>query len=106
MDYIRVLESPFPTGHYILHEVNSNILVGRQVLVAVHGQKAKQKHYDTPPVFLLIDLLLALVLSSKALCCHLWVALWHVSLYHSKLEGDARDKNKDDYMALTKQILF
>ena len=41
---IRVLERLFLTGHDILHEVNGYALVGRQVLVTVHGEKAKQTH--------------------------------------------------------------
>ena len=44
VDNIRVLERLFPTGNDILHEIYGNTLVGRQVLVAVHGQKAKQTH--------------------------------------------------------------
>ena len=44
VDDIRVLKRLFPTGHDILHEIYGNTLVGRQVLVAVHGQKAKQTH--------------------------------------------------------------
>ena len=44
VDDIRVLERLFPTGNDILHEIYGNTLVGWQVLVAVHGQKAKQTH--------------------------------------------------------------
>ena len=44
VDDIRVLERLFLTGHDILHEIYGNTRVGRQVLVAVNGQKAKQTH--------------------------------------------------------------
>ena len=106
VDDIRVLERLFLTSHDILHEIYGNTLVGRQVLVAVHGQKAKQTHNQLHAQNLLVDLLLALVLGGEALYVHLWVALRRVRLYHSRFGDDARHKSKDGYLAITNQILF
>ena len=106
MDDIRVPERLFLTGHDILHEVYGDTLVRWQVLVAVHGQKTKQTYNKFLALNLLIDLLLALVLGREALCCHLSVALWRVSFYHSRFDDDARDENKDGYLVETNQILF
>lgn len=103
---IRVLERLFLTAHDILHEVYGYALVGRQVLVTVHGEKAKRTHNQKLVLNLLVDLLLALVLGGKALCCHQWVALWRISLCHAWFDVDACYKNKDGYMAETNQILF
>ena len=41
VDNIRVLYSLFLASHDVLHEVHSHGLVGRHVLVAVHGQQLK-----------------------------------------------------------------
>ena len=106
MDDIRVLDRPFPPRHEVLHEVHGHSLVRGQVLVAVHGQKAKQTPNQINAFDLLVDLLLALVLGREALCGHLWVAPSRVSMYHSRFDDYARHKNKDGYLAKTNQILF
>ena len=102
----RVLERPFPAGHYILHEVNSYTRVGRQVLVAVNSQKATQTLNQSIAANLLVDLLLALVLGSKALRCHLRVGLWPLSLCHSKFGYGVRNDGEDKVMIKIKPILF
>ena len=106
MDDFRVLERPFPTGHYVLHKVNSDTLVGRQVLVAVNSQKATQTLDQSLAVNLLVDLLLALVLGSKALRCHLRVGLWPVSLCHSRFGYGVRNDGEENDMVQIKPILF
>jgi hypothetical protein len=102
----RVLERPFPAGHYILHEVNSYTRVGWQVLVAVNSQKATQTLDQSLAANLLVDLLLALVLGSKALRCHLRVGLWPLSLCHSKFGYGVRNDGEDKVMIKIKPILF
>ena len=103
---ICVCERLFPAGNDIFHKVYGHTLVGWQVLVAVHGQKAKQTPNQINALDLLVDLLLALVLGGEALYIHLRVALRRVRLYHSRFGDDARHKNKDGYLAITNQILF
>ena len=83
---IRVVERPLPPGHDVLHEVNSNTLVGWHVLVAVNSQKATQTLDQSLAAILLVDLLFALVLGSKALRCHLRVFLCSISLNHTELK--------------------
>ena len=103
---ICVCERLFPAGNDILHKVYGHTLVGWQVLVAVHGQKAKQTPNQINALDLLVDLLLALVLGREALCGHLWVTPSRISMCHSRFDDDARHKDKDGYLAKTNQILF
>ena len=106
MDDFRVLERPFPAGHYVLHEVNGDTLVGRQVLVAVNSQEATQTLDQSLAANLLVDLLLALVLGSKALRCHLRVGLCPVSLCHSRFGCGVCNGGEDNDMVQIKPVLF
>ena len=62
VDNIRVLYSLFLASHDVLHEVHCHGLVGRHVLVAVHGQQLQELSEILEELPYIIDLFLRSVM--------------------------------------------
>ena len=75
VDDIRVLDRPFLPRHDFLHEVHGHCLVGRQVLMAVHGQQLNELSERLEKVRYIVNLLLAFVFGGQGLGSHLRVAV-------------------------------
>ena len=75
MHNIRVLDRPFLPRHDVLHEVHGHCLVGRQVLMAVHGQQLNELSERLEKVRYIVNLLLAFVFGGQGLGSHLRVAV-------------------------------
>ena len=85
VDNIRVLDRPFLSCYEVLHEVHGHRLVGRQVLVAVHGQQLHELSEIGQKLTYIVNFSLPSVFASQQLGSHLWVAVSVPRFYHGDL---------------------